>query len=231
MERIEGQNLGAILESADTDTGDQMVRNLAALLVKIHTLTVSPKAAEGLPAVSVDARLHRARQMLSELGAFQFGPILDWLLSRRRTMRLLPPSLTHRDVHPWNVLQEPGGRMVLIDWPAAAISDFRFDLGWLMMAMEVHFGSRMTHLVLREYEAGRGAMVPDLDFFQAASYAGRLVDFVMLRDSVGPVAETVKVMNVRVPPEIAAQRLFELTGIALFPPVGSAMIQARGEAS
>jgi Ser/Thr protein kinase RdoA (MazF antagonist) len=50
----------------------------------------------------------------------------------RAAFAVLPRTLTHGDVHPWNIVRLPGGRAVLIDWGNARLAPPMLDLANLV---------------------------------------------------------------------------------------------------
>lgn len=70
----------------------------------------------------------------------------------------LPLTLTHGDVHPWNIVRLPGERAVLIDWGNARLAPPMLDLANL-----VEIDSENWEAYLSAWEGATGeAMDPDL---------------------------------------------------------------------
>jgi aminoglycoside phosphotransferase (APT) family kinase protein len=67
-------------------------------------------------------------------------------------LEALPVTLTHGDVHPWNIVRLPGERAVLIDWGNALVAPPMIDLANL-----VEIDSENWETYLAAWERARGA--------------------------------------------------------------------------
>jgi aminoglycoside phosphotransferase (APT) family kinase protein len=83
------------------------------------------------------------------------------------------------DYHPHNVLVRDDGRAFVIDWPNAAISDYRLDLAWTLVLMGCHGNPDVAHHVLQAYEQSSGHAVEQLAFFEVAACLRRLISIVV----------------------------------------------------
>jgi len=136
--------------------------------------------------------------MVESFGMPEFDPVLNWLESNEPAFAQW--SMNHNDLHPWNVIVEPGGRPVVIDWTNATVGDHRFDLAWTLLLMESNFDAETSQAVLSTYESVSGHKVEDFDFFEVGAAARRLFDItVSLRHGAsamgmlpGAAAEMVK---------------------------------------
>jgi aminoglycoside phosphotransferase (APT) family kinase protein len=72
-------------------------------------------------------------------------------------LAVLPVTLTHGDVHPWNIVRLPGERAVLIDWGNALLAPPMLDLANLV---EIDSENWETYLAAWESASGE-AMDPD----------------------------------------------------------------------
>lgn len=112
---------------------------------------------------SVDAAQRRQPNALleqahSELRAVREDAVIVAVLER------LPVTLTHGDVHPWNVIRFPDGRSVLIDWGNAKIAPAMLDLANL-----VEIDSPNWAAYLATWEAGSGEAM-DIDLARLGYY-------------------------------------------------------------
>jgi aminoglycoside phosphotransferase (APT) family kinase protein len=76
----------------------------------------------------------------------------------RTALAALPLTMTHGDVHPWNIVRLPGDRAVLIDWGNARLAPPMLDLANLV---EIDSGNWRTYLSVWDTVTGK-AMDPDL---------------------------------------------------------------------
>ena len=72
--------------------------------------------------------------------------------------------LTHRDIHPWNLLAREG-RPVVLDWELSGSLDLASELGSTALSLSKgrgfdHIDSAVFHSVLDGYVAGGGALPP-----------------------------------------------------------------------
>lgn len=114
-----------------------------------------------------------------------FLPVLEWLEARRDQVPCLRPSPIHWDFHPGNVLLRDDGSMVVIDWTGPDVSDSRFDLAWTLLLVSTHEDTKWRDLVLQEYERLVGTKVEQIEYFDVAACARRLLS-VVISLSEGP---------------------------------------------
>ncbi|GGJ49072.1 hypothetical protein GCM10008938_38850 [Deinococcus roseus] len=129
MEWIEGRPLMDLLLPEDHTLAS---KRFVDQLVKIHSVSIenleisqenSESAFEGLCTIFENdfQKLHQ--------------PILTWTAQRLHKQTTFQKTLLHRDYHPWNVLAEPSGRLVVLDWDWG-IGDPREDLGWTRLILQ-----------------------------------------------------------------------------------------------
>ncbi|WP_306209963.1 aminoglycoside phosphotransferase family protein [Actinoplanes sp. RD1] len=186
---------------------------LAGILARLHGSGPDPST---LPPARPSAVFLLARPPLA---AFQFHSHGSHLLTRliqademltagllSLSSRWRASSQIHNDVRPENIIETPGGGLVVIDWELAGRGDPRWDLGalvaghviafledadvWARPAADRHRADRLgaLHAVVRRvldaYQEGGGCVVPPVDLVQWV--AGRMVLTTMERCSAAP---------------------------------------------
>ena len=122
---------GATDDPAAAD-GDRTIRQVAALLCRLHELTPPP----GLRVVDFGVQ---ARRLEAALPTQAVRPALaacaGEVLSRLGPGRA--DTLCHHDVHAQNLVTEPDGRLWLVDWEYAGLGDPVFDLASCASQLEL----------------------------------------------------------------------------------------------
>jgi aminoglycoside phosphotransferase (APT) family kinase protein len=182
MERIPGPQLGDLLRAADTAERDVLWRRFCRLFAGLHVLDwrpLVPDAAEREQRDEVAGWIATGRRIAARWSEQEFDPVFAWLEEHRPAVERIPPSVTHGDYHPWNILCPAPDRLVVIDWTSADIFDFRFDLAWTLLLITSSVGMETRDRVLADYEQARGAPVRDLAFFEVMAATRRLGDIII----------------------------------------------------
>lgn len=143
-----------------------------------------------------------------------------WFGEQRERTACKGASIVHYDFHPDNILESKDGKLYVIDWTSAEISDYRFDLAWTLILALAYKGDVVREMILKEYEQQLGNKVSDLEVFEAAAIVRRL-GFVMLSlgngaDKMGIRPETADAMRRdKIPLTRLYNRLKEITGLTL----------------
>jgi thiamine kinase-like enzyme len=104
---------------------------------------------------------------------------LDWVVAHQHDVTSDGPVFVHRDFHADNILlkdhPEPGGEnAVVLDWTAASLTDYRFDLAWTLLLVGANQGWELRELFLREYERQAQKTVTGMELFDVAASCSRL---------------------------------------------------------
>lgn len=205
MERIEGGNFAdRFPKSMDDDR--KPLRDFIALFRKLHTLDWRPYVNDPEQvAPSNDRYYHFDREMafytdfVKRIKTADFTPILDWLSARREQVPCQWSSIIHRDFHPYNILEKASGRLYVIDWTYAEISDYRFDLAWTLIVILGYNGQTCRQMILDEYERQMGRKVRGLEVFEVISILRRLgavmISLSAGAESLGMRSEAVEAMR------------------------------------
>lgn len=199
MERIKGQVLWPLLFGSSGERQQELLTQFCDLFVQLHTLEWRSFASAqdrsfvddvsrydtGDPYTLVDRELSKFRYYLARFPQPGFLPVLEWLEARRDKVPCLRPSPIHWDFHPGNVLLRDDGSMVVIDWTGLDVSDSRFDLAWTLLLVNTHEDTKWRDLILHEYERLVGTRVEQIEYFDVAACARRLLS-VVISLSEGP---------------------------------------------
>jgi aminoglycoside phosphotransferase (APT) family kinase protein len=212
----------------ETPEGDQQsLQAFIALFRQLHTLDWRPFVENpdeidppNQPYYHFDRQLEIFSKYFSRASFSDLDSTMVWLAEQRERTACDRASVVHYDFHPDNILEDADGKLYVIDWTSAEISDYRFDLAWTLTLALAYGGPLRREMILKEYERQLGETVPELEVFDAAAIVRR-IGFVML--SLGQGAEK---MGMR--PEAAEamrrdkepltrlyDRLREITGLAL----------------
>lgn len=145
------------------------------ILARIHALDVTwtPIASENPPPrdwAMLAERSEATGQPWSEELAFQADTLLAIAEFVETCERPGPVVLTHRDIHPWNLLAR-NGRPVVLDWELSGRLDLGSELGSTALSLSKGSGfenidSAVFRSVLDGYVAGGGALpLPGLHWF------------------------------------------------------------------
>lgn len=161
MQRIES---GDFSSRFSENLMGEPLRQFIALFRRLHTLDwrsyvpdaeiVSPPEQ---PYFHFDQKLVQYSQALEQAGLDVFDPVMDWLRENRVGAACNRASVVHMDFHHNNILENEDGKLYVIDWTAADISDYRFDLGWTLTLALAYRGTEAHTAVLTEYERQMGS--------------------------------------------------------------------------
>lgn len=132
MDHVTGGSLQSVIEEM-TDYGDHPTR-LAELWGQIHCITPDQLPDAMARPTSWEARIDHLVQSWrdAEESSVNSYPtwryIAAWLAANKPPP--LPLRLTHGDPQAPNVMIDPAGEYLVVDWEFAAIGDPREDLGW-----------------------------------------------------------------------------------------------------
>ena len=178
----------------ETPEGDQQsLRAFIALFRQLHTLDWRPFVENpdeidppDQPYYHFDRQLEIFSQYFSRASFTDLDSTMVWLAEQRERTACDRASVVHYDFHPDNILEDEDGKLYVIDWTSAEISDYRFDLAWTLTLALAYGGPLRREMILKEYERQLGETVPELEVFDAAAIVRR-IGFVML--SLGQGAE------------------------------------------
>ena len=167
-----------------------------------------------------DRQLERFSNYLSRVDIKDLNPAIEWLIGQRQKATCKKGSVIHYDFHPDNILEDTNGKLYVVDWTSAEISDYRFDLAWTLTLALAYGGEVRWEMILKEYERQLGEPVPELDLFEAAAIVRRFaVVMASLKagaEKLGMRPEAVQAMRKEVEPLTRLyERLQSITGLLL----------------
>lgn len=212
----------------ETPQGDQgPLRAFVALFRQLHTLNwrlyvKNPDVIDppDQPYYHFDRQLEFFSTYFSRASFSDLDDAIVWLGEQRERTACKGASIVHYDFHPDNILESKDGKLYVIDWTSAEISDYRFDLAWTLILALAYKGDVVREMILKEYEQQLGNKVSDLEVFEAAAIVRR-IGFVMLSlgngaDKMGIRPETADAMRRdKIPLTRLYNRLKEITGLTL----------------
>lgn len=224
MEHIEGGTLEARIE---IDGISQWLDPMMQILARIHNIPwvglfpVPEGPLPGLeePLAFVRGHLHEMDQVILQYGLTDFEPTLDWLHEREALGASTTPVLVHNDYHPQNMLLS-NGELLIIDWSFAEVSDYRLDLAWSVLLLNVLVGQSHRPAILEAYERAAGSQIENFEYFEALKFMMRMVTIgTWLDEAVGiPVAGITK-QSIRGDYKVHVlnpyRRLKEITGLEI----------------
>jgi aminoglycoside phosphotransferase (APT) family kinase protein len=168
MRRIEGETLGRRMRGANDEQAQSFLRQFAELLARLHgvdcTRFADAKTGTDVEAC-LDAELAWYGQTLEGLEVPVFQPVWQWLRAQRKQLKPIRASLTHNDYHPYNVMVDRDGRLHLLDWTLARVTDPRSDLAQtFQLFTAAGYGASRTPITAA-YEAAAGYRLEPMDFF------------------------------------------------------------------
>jgi len=186
-----GEHAYRLPESPEEDR--QSLRAFVALFRQLHTLDWRPFVENpdeidppDKPFYHFDRQLEIFSDYFSRASFNDLDAAMVWLAEKRERTACERASVVHYDFHPDNILEDQDGKLYVVDWTSAEISDYRFDLAWTLTLALAYGGHVRREMILEEYERQLGEAVPELEVFEAAAIVRRL-GFVML--SLGQGAE------------------------------------------
>ncbi|MEZ0447842.1 phosphotransferase family protein [Cellulomonas sp. ICMP 17802] len=142
---------------------------IGEILARLHALDVAwTHVPDERPASRDWPELARRAAATGQPWAAELASSIETFLAIARLVdtceRPGPVVLTHRDIHPWNLLAR-GGRPVVLDWELAGMLDLAAELG--STALSLAKGPGLEHVepaifrsVLDGYVAGGGSLPP-----------------------------------------------------------------------
>lgn len=182
MERVQGEGMWNLFDRSSPENQKELLTLFCDLFVRLHLLEWRPfiKSPNEIEMdgqyVFIDRWIEDAKYLLAEYGRQEFLPVIGWLAQNRDEMGAKRPSVVHRDFHPENILVDPRGSAVVIDWTGWSVSDFRFDLAWTLLLARVYGGEDMGNAILSGYEKAAGEIVENQEYFEVCACARRLFD-------------------------------------------------------
>lgn len=170
MERIEGPLLSDELEvSQSTPRFNQLLETSIRNLVAIHSVDWT-KSLTFLDHFDITenpqeyfiTKLSRVKRIILEHEVDALVPVVDWMEDNQ--VELADPCLLHADYHGMNILLRGEDDLVTIDWSNAHIGDFRFDLGFNVLALN-SMGFDLTNQLVSLYESISEKKVDNLEYF------------------------------------------------------------------
>jgi aminoglycoside phosphotransferase (APT) family kinase protein len=185
IERIPGDTLWETLFSAKGKAQQDLIDAFSSLFVQLHSLDIKPfennRSADmefGTPSV-VESQLLLWRKYYENFPLPDFLPLFEWLETHLADIQTSKPAVLHWDFHPENIILQPDGAMVVIDWTGLQVSDLRFDLAWTLMLIAAYEGEHWRGPFLESYERAAGKPVSNLEFFDVAAGTRRLFSIVV----------------------------------------------------
>ena len=177
MERIMGKTLDETYGNEADESMHEGILRLLGLFARLHSLDAA--LFKGLPGVSysndlTQSRLHYYREA-SEGAISWVKPVVSWLGDNKPDGSEVQ-SLLHNDFHGMNVMLRRDMSPAVIDWSAAAIGDYRIDLGWTMLLYTTSGGAMFRDLVLDTYREVSGRKALDMKYFEVFAVTRRIID-------------------------------------------------------
>lgn len=237
MQRVEGGHFATRFPHTPQDDLTPL-RQFIDLFRRLHTLDWRPYVPESDqisppddPFFHYDRMLGMVASYLAKAGLTALAPLQDWLKAQRERVPCARASVVHWDFHPDNILADADGKLYVVDWSSAEISDYRFDLAWTLALTLAYGGEVRWGMIREEYERQLGKPVPGLAVFEVAAILRRLgVVMISLSagaESLGMRPEAVDAMRKdQVPLTRLYERMCRITGLTL--PEVETWLQALG---
>jgi len=221
MEFIQGELLWDALRESSQERQLQLIDQFFQLFVRLHALDwklFDPSLPGDEPYYFIDKWIHDAQQGSKNFPEMDASPFLDWVIARRDQLACARPSPAHLDFHPGNVLVREDGSAVVIDWTNFAVTDYRFDLAWMLVLVHAYTPPGMRDYFLQAYEQHAGAPVEQMEVFEAIACARRLFDLTVSltfgAQRMGMNAQAAEIMRANMEPHRRVHELFVLrTGL------------------
>ncbi len=191
MQRIEGGSFASRFISGLAENSPSLAQFIT-LFRRLHTLDWHPYVEKpgtfekpGDPYFHFDRVLAQYQHHLSQGGLHAFERVMAWLKDRRRLTACPESSIVHLDFHHNNILEDVNGKLFVIDWTSAEISDYRLDLAWTLTLALAYRGETGRRLILEEYQRHMGQAVPALEVFEVVAILRR-IGTVMISITAGP---------------------------------------------
>jgi len=161
MERIEGALLSdALHASQSTHQFDQLLESFVRNLVAIHSVDWTKfftfldryNITEN-PQLFFTYELAHPKKIIADHQVDALSPVIEWM--EDNIMELGEPCLLHSDYHAMNNLVRNENEIVTIDWANSKLGDFRYDLGFAVLALN-SMGFDPTEKMVSLYESISG---------------------------------------------------------------------------
>lgn len=139
---VEGGTVSAHCKRWNEAQKDEFADKLCGLLASIHA--VNP--AQLPPSVSrpvswhsyIDDHLERARRIEAE--HIEPDPLFSYMIAwlDRNRPQPAPLTLVHGELQASNIMCDPDGKLLAVDWEFAHVGDPREDIGWCRMVEALH---------------------------------------------------------------------------------------------
>jgi aminoglycoside phosphotransferase (APT) family kinase protein len=225
MERIAGRPMGTVIDESPLERKLELLTLFCQMFVDLHALDWRPFAPDATsgevpdPAALLGRAVAQGQATLHHFQRHEFDPVFDWLRERLPGVGFGPPSVTHGDYHPWNVLLREDGAAFVIDWTNVVVADYRADLAWTLLLMSTYGSAEPRQIVLRDYARIAGREVERIELFDVIACLRRLATILIaLRSGAGqmgmrPGAEAMMKDTAHIGSVYALLR--ERTGIAI----------------
>ncbi|MFL7892590.1 MAG: phosphotransferase family protein [Anaerolineales bacterium] len=180
IEKIPGRTLWDPLFTAQVNRRQELIDGFFSLFVQLHQLDPSdfidrsPGGPEVNPESLLVHQLDNWHNLYEKFPLPDFLPLFDWLYEHAREISPGRQAVLHGDFHPENILLQPDGKMVVIDWTGLQVSDPRFDLAWTLLLITAYEGFHWRQPFLESYERQAGIQIEQLHYFDVAACARRL---------------------------------------------------------
>ncbi|MBK5114239.1 MAG: phosphotransferase [Candidatus Heimdallarchaeota archaeon] len=176
--------LGGTLDSRLSSNLEETIELFCRLFVELHSLDWKPfignRDSSRNSATSIDNFLDLLENRVKQNNLDELSPILTWLRSERNKIKNEYLALGHFDFHTFNILLNENGDPIVIDWPSARVSDFRFDLGWTLTLYRVYMDLESRNRLFDTYQKIVGKQIEQMDFFEVSAILRRLSDILIV---------------------------------------------------
>lgn len=220
LEQIAGEQLWAIYERGSPGEQLRIVQDFVARLTELHAHApqlLEPRLAWPHPYAYIDWELAGLRGDAQRSAHTSLAGVVAWLERHRDAAPCARPAILHRDYHPWNVLVDAAGELVVIDWDWR-VGDPRFDLAWAITLMRRSGFAAFAAAVQAEYARQSGRAPAELAYFEALATLRWLLNVTQAITSDDPQrAETRLAFRefLAEPVRRAAELLAERTGVGV----------------
>jgi len=226
MDRIQGRTADEVYSQAAPAEREQLLAAYCRLLADLHRLDPATYSADlglDVPVASVAHQLSTVRALAGQTLQDEFGPVIEWLDRSSRGIGPVSMCLLHGDFHSSNVLVDGTGKMHVVDWTLATISDYRFDLANALLFLD---RENQRRRFVDEYRQLSGSNADHLDFFGAFVCCRRLALLGIILSGNGRLVGVRPGMGERLAGrldrhiELVRRHLTQLTGLRAPDPTG-----------
>lgn len=184
MEKIEGTRLDHLLER-NPEQFMQLLENSLQEMQKIHS--VDPKLFPQIPSPDIQKNpFAPIDQILTVLMQFEkkfetdlseLKLVIDWLDNNKNNNPCRKLVVTHGDFHALNIIVQEDREFKILDWTSIKISDFRKDLGNIVVNFSSRANMNLAPLIISTYEQISGWKVQNLPYFMILAHIFNLLRF------------------------------------------------------